>query len=73
MLPDLSWWNPVTQKPVGCVSIFEEDVMRPPSVAQDSVLNHPYRNHPNVHLLLKLPSTLGMSHRAKATSGSHVA
>jgi len=73
MLPVFSWWNPVTHKLVGFVSIFEEDVMRPPSVTQDSILNHPHRNHPSVHILLKLPSTQGMSHRAEATSGSHVA
>jgi len=72
MLPVSFHWNPVTQKRVGFVSSFKEDVMRPPSVTQESVLNHPYRNHPSVHLLLKLPSTLGMSHRAKATFGSHI-
>ncbi len=64
--------NPLTQKCVGFVSSFKEDVMRPPSVTQESILNHPYRNHLSVHILLKLPSIRGMSHRTEATFGSHI-
>ncbi len=44
--------------------------MRPPSVTQESIRNHPDHDHPSTHFLLKLPFVTGMSHRTKATSGS---
>ena len=36
-LPLILWLNSVTHKLVGCASNFKEDVMRPPSVTQESI------------------------------------
>ena len=41
--------------------------MRPPSVTQKSIRNHPNDNHPSDYILLKLPFASGMSPIAKAT------
>jgi hypothetical protein len=46
--------------------------MRPPSVTQESIRNHPDHDHPSNHFLLKLPFMTGMSHHTKAASGSLV-
>ena len=44
--------------------------MRPPSVTQESIRNHPNDNHPSDYILLKLPFMTRMSPIAKATFGS---
>lgn len=59
----------LTQKHVGFEFSIREDVIRPPSVAQESIRNHPCHDHPNNHFLLKLPFESGMSHHTEATSG----
>jgi len=41
--------------------------MRPPSVTQESIRNHPNDNHPSDNILLKLPFMTGMSPITKAT------
>jgi hypothetical protein len=63
---------PVTQKRVGCWISVREDVMRPPSVTQESIHNHLDCDHPSNHYLLKLPFAHGMSHHTKATYSSLV-
>ncbi len=62
--------NPLTQKRVGFVSSFKKDVIRPPSVTQESIRNHLDCDHPSTHYLLKLPFVHGMSHHTKATYSS---
>jgi hypothetical protein len=61
---------PVTQKRVGFWINVREDVMRPPSVTQESIHNHLDCDHPSNHYLLKLPFVHGMSHHTKATYSS---
>ncbi len=41
--------NPLAQKRVGFVFGFKEDVMRPPSVAQESICCHPGHDNPDSH------------------------
>ncbi len=38
---------------------FREDVMRPPSVAQESILNHPCHDHPIAHYSAQVSACVG--------------
>jgi len=60
----------LTQKHVGFEFSIREDVIRPPSVTQESIRNHLDCDHPSNHYLLKLPFVHGMSHHTKATYSS---
>ncbi len=64
--------NSVILKRVGCESNIKEDVIRPPSVTQESIHSHPCLITPVLIFLLNLPLSDGVSVHTKVTTGSLV-